>query len=434
MKGRPVKKLAQALLLMTALTTAISAQDESFRLRSFGDPNSYINLQFGGPEVSNVDLGWLNTQWKFVRTGNQGQVALQNLQTGKFLSVIAGVVTAADPDRDPTGRGYHIWNQVYDPISRKISLQHLATKQWLTIGTPSPTARGQLQRRLLGISPTQTAASEWLVAEIPVVAPPAQPQGDVVRLRSVSSPGSYLSCEYANPVACRFNPEWQSEMWEIRQMQRGRFVIVSRSTQKFLSVDAKNQVVMLDPDPARGTNKQPFDGYDVWQTTPALDQRSSSLLHVRSGKYLTLVQSAPSGNENILQLQASSKQTEASSWEMDSRFKSDGDPQEVSGLYRLKPYSNPWHEGWITQSADGTALWTNRAGVSWKLIPELPVGKDGKPIEPKRGERLQPVRILRKEAGSPYQNAPGGQQFELLRDKGGSITGFRFQGEIYSRI
>ena len=47
------------------------------------------------------------------------------------------------------------------------------------------------------------------------------------------------------------------------------------------------------------------------------------------------------------------------------------------GPYQLLPVENPWHKGTITpleESDEPHLKWTNRAGVSWELIPDLERG------------------------------------------------------------
>lgn len=90
---------------------------------------------------------------------------------------------------------------------------------------------------------------------------------------------------------------------------------------------------------------------------------------------------------------------------------------DVLGTYRYEPASNDWHYGQIQRSPNGQGLrWLNAAGVSWELQPDLQAG------------------ILRKLPGSVYYDAPGGQQFDILRGGSGEVTGFRFQNDVYRRL
>lgn len=90
--------------------------------------------------------------------------------------------------------------------------------------------------------------------------------------------------------------------------------------------------------------------------------------------------------------------------------------RSIAGTYRYEPYSNNWHQGTITVESNGQLRWTNQAGVSWNMNPDLQTG------------------VLQKEAGSPYQDQPNGQTFVVQRDGSGNITGFQFQGETYKRM
>ncbi len=89
--------------------------------------------------------------------------------------------------------------------------------------------------------------------------------------------------------------------------------------------------------------------------------------------------------------------------------------QSLLGSYRYEPYSNGYHQGTISDLGNGVLKWTNQAGYSWDLVPDLAAG------------------VLRKRDGSPYQTSPGGQQFQILKGSAGEITGFRFLGEVYNK-
>jgi hypothetical protein len=92
------------------------------------------------------------------------------------------------------------------------------------------------------------------------------------------------------------------------------------------------------------------------------------------------------------------------------------DLQGLCGTYRREPVENNWHVGTIgIQDESGVGLkWSNLAGVSWDLVPDLK------------------ANVLRKTAGSPYQDGPkGGNEFIILR-KNGQVSGFEFMGEVYA--
>lgn len=89
----------------------------------------------------------------------------------------------------------------------------------------------------------------------------------------------------------------------------------------------------------------------------------------------------------------------------------------ICGTYSRKPVENDWHVGVIAPKDDeGVVLqWTNRAGVSWDLLPHLASDQ------------------LLKTPGSPYQDAyPGSNAFAIRRTEG-RVDGFEFIGELYGR-
>jgi hypothetical protein len=101
--------------------------------------------------------------------------------------------------------------------------------------------------------------------------------------------------------------------------------------------------------------------------------------------------------------------------------------EDLVGEYRHEPAENDWHIGVITlEKADnGTQRlrWTNRAGKSWMLTPDLAHG------------------VLRTGPDCPYYEAsdPDGNPFRirLMRDRDGrwlpALDGFSFQGGLYRR-
>jgi hypothetical protein len=91
---------------------------------------------------------------------------------------------------------------------------------------------------------------------------------------------------------------------------------------------------------------------------------------------------------------------------------------DVLGAYERLPVENDYHTGTIAMDGE-SVRWTNTAGVSWELIPDIENGK-----------------LLAGE-GNPYADVPGGDAFrmQLARDASGAYTddiiGFRFGGELY---
>jgi hypothetical protein len=85
----------------------------------------------------------------------------------------------------------------------------------------------------------------------------------------------------------------------------------------------------------------------------------------------------------------------------------------VLGAYQHNPVQNDWHIGSIVQDSAGLR-WTNKAGVSWRLEPDL------------ANQRLLTS------PDNPYY-AQGLREFKLIINNG-QITGFTFAGGSYLRI
>jgi hypothetical protein len=83
------------------------------------------------------------------------------------------------------------------------------------------------------------------------------------------------------------------------------------------------------------------------------------------------------------------------------------------GAYQHNPVQNDWHIGLITQDSAGLR-WTNKAGVSWRLTPDL-----------------ANQRLLAQGSDNPY-SAQGLSEFNLIVSNG-QITGFTFAGGTYQR-
>jgi hypothetical protein len=89
---------------------------------------------------------------------------------------------------------------------------------------------------------------------------------------------------------------------------------------------------------------------------------------------------------------------------------------DVIGSYQRNPVKNTWHSGSISfkPNSPSTLRWTNQAGVSWDLTPDLS------------------NKLLLTDTSNPYQNISGGQNFALQASRG-VVDGFRFNGEFYSK-
>ncbi|HJN14007.1 MAG TPA: hypothetical protein QGH10_00875 [Armatimonadota bacterium] len=100
----------------------------------------------------------------------------------------------------------------------------------------------------------------------------------------------------------------------------------------------------------------------------------------------------------------------------------------IVGEYRHEPVQNDWHEGRITRETgdDGETIlrWTNEAGASWTLTPDLENG------------------VLNTGEENPYyeDNPATGRTFRIVlqRDEDGEympeLAGFQFQWGYYARV
>ncbi len=86
---------------------------------------------------------------------------------------------------------------------------------------------------------------------------------------------------------------------------------------------------------------------------------------------------------------------------------------ELLGTYQRDPVQNNWHRGRITMGSNRKLIWSNEAGVSWTLRPDLNNGK------------------LLTEDDNPYQR-DSIRDFTIERTNG-RVSGFRFNGELYRR-
>lgn len=97
--------------------------------------------------------------------------------------------------------------------------------------------------------------------------------------------------------------------------------------------------------------------------------------------------------------------------------------EQLIGQYRHEPETNNWHRGTIKLEPDGSGnlRWTNAAGVSWLLKPELHKG------------------VLRIGPDCPYYKPDSRPDFKVIlkRDANGRYTkeveGFSFQGGLYRK-
>ncbi len=86
----------------------------------------------------------------------------------------------------------------------------------------------------------------------------------------------------------------------------------------------------------------------------------------------------------------------------------------IVGSYQHDPVVNEWHRGRLSLNQNNTLTWTNGAGVSWTLTPDLA------------------NKSLRTGPDNPYQT-------ENIRDfaielENRNVVGFRFGGDLYKKI
>lgn len=99
-------------------------------------------------------------------------------------------------------------------------------------------------------------------------------------------------------------------------------------------------------------------------------------------------------------------------------------PEMMCGKYLREPRTNDWHQGVIEWGDTKTLRWTNEAGRSWRLTPDLTHG------------------ILQTGTDNPYHdsNPATGQVFRVVlrRDANGNylpeVSGFNFNGEFYRKL
>ena len=88
--------------------------------------------------------------------------------------------------------------------------------------------------------------------------------------------------------------------------------------------------------------------------------------------------------------------------------------QDLLGTYRRLPVQNNYHVGTIAlkSASSNTLVWTNQANVTWTLTADL----------------INNQLITNND--NPYQNTPGGKNFNL-QFQSGALIGFIFNGELY---
>lgn len=88
---------------------------------------------------------------------------------------------------------------------------------------------------------------------------------------------------------------------------------------------------------------------------------------------------------------------------------------DVLGNFTRLPITNSWHPG-VIESTGSDLQWRNEAGVSWALTPDFENG------------------VLLTGPDCPYfNNASGNGKSFILVIENNQVTGFTFQGELYSR-
>ncbi len=88
----------------------------------------------------------------------------------------------------------------------------------------------------------------------------------------------------------------------------------------------------------------------------------------------------------------------------------------VLGEYRLSPYQNDWHIGWIENDGAGGLRWRNKAGAKWRVTPDF-----------------ANKRLKAEGNDNPYASK-GLREFKLVFDNRGKYQGFEFPpGQKYHK-
>ena len=101
-------------------------------------------------------------------------------------------------------------------------------------------------------------------------------------------------------------------------------------------------------------------------------------------------------------------------WKRNGWVTGDSRALTLVGSYQRNPVENDWHKGQITAGPNDTLVWTNAAGTSWKLTPDLA------------------NKVLRTGADNPY--ADQGVKDFTVEMKDGKVTGFRFGEDTYNFV
>jgi len=97
-------------------------------------------------------------------------------------------------------------------------------------------------------------------------------------------------------------------------------------------------------------------------------------------------------------------------------------PADIAGTYRREPVENDWHVGKLTVGRDDrTVLWRNRADASWRLHLDT---ASGRLVSGPDNPYFDTVAELARDFTLVLEENPRGRP---------TVTGFRFQGELYRR-
>lgn len=394
--------LFRIALLVFVLLPGIATAQERVRIRC-GDSTLYWTNSGGRLVLQGSQTP--ASEWIYRQQGD-GTLTLEEPTSGQYLLVQSGQIVVGRPDN----RGNHGWRRVYPPaLGGAFMLENINSRLLLT---NQRGGRGPSLADSCSFEPVVVASAE----------PPPAPE-TFMRIRSAADPTAYVNLQFSVPATAT-SMDWPSAQWRVREAESGRLVLQNRANNLYLtggpSVSSTNSF-----DPRQGPTTD-----QLWVLEPHPDGRFY-FLRAGNRSYLQLGEAtkedAHSGRRS-LRFSARNPNDVNLFWTLEP---ADRPPAatvpadlgvltapDVCGAYRYEPYSNPWHEGQITQLNASTLLWTNQAGVSWKLLV------------PANSERIE---VLNKEPGSLYWNAPGGQNFQIVRDARGRVTGFRFQNEMYLR-
>ncbi len=145
---------------------------------------------------------------------------------------------------------------------------------------------------------------------------------------------------------------------------------------------------------------------DNWQNIPGLTETTYTLTGLSSNTSynIAVVAKCPDGSNLYEIITAATDDSDVGGLKI----------EDVLGKYVREPPTNGWHTGTIS-AADDSLQWTNEAGKTWTLIPDLENGQ------------------LQTTDDCPYPGENFTIVVEYNSDGSTTVTGFMFLNELYSR-